>query len=282
MEDGIRNFSDEFLRLLYSSFQAAWADQKPGLRLSFDLFVQRLKEKLNINDQASLISVRNQKIDGFILHTLNYYKGQFSAYNGGTGVVPESRGHGLTKQLYEALIPRLKKQDVKKVILEAVKKNKQAIHVYKDIGFEVTQEFSCYAKRGYFYSEKELDIDVKETINPEYAKFWDSEPSFLDQPQQLEYNLRNEVILESKQGDKITGYIIFQPLLGRISQLAVNPEFRKQGVGKSLIYKAFQQSLMPHMTIMNISKTNSPFNNFLKHTGFVNEIDQYEMELTIK
>lgn len=281
MEDGIRNFSDEFLRLLYSSFQSAWADQKPGLKLSYSLFAQRLEEKLNINNEVSLISIKNQKIIGFILHTINEYKGRHCAYNGGTGVIPEARGKGLTKKLYKTLIPRLKALGVEKVILEAVKKNNKAVHVYEDIGFKVQQELNCYAKRGFFYSGKELEMKVKKSIDPIYANFWDSEPTFLDQPQQLKYNLKNEVIIESHQNNKISGYVIFQPLLGRISQLAVNPEFRNQGIAKSLIYKAFQQSLMPYMTIMNIPKTNTSFNNFLKHTGFVNEIEQYEMELTI-
>ncbi len=282
MEDGIRKFSGEFLRPLYTSFREAWADQEPGLTLSFDLFEQRLTDKLHILEEVSLLSLQGGAIQGFVLHTLNTYRGKWCAYNGGTGVIPEARGKGLTKKLYESLLPLLKAHDVEHVILEAVKKNKRAIHVYEDIGFEIIQGFRCYAKRGYFYSDQKHDIRIKNVINPEYSKFWEMEPCFLDQPQQLKFNLHNETILESYKGDEITGYIIFQPHLGRISQIAVNPAYRGEGIGNALVCDAFQRSATTHMTIMNVPEANVSFNTFLKNIGFINEIDQYEMRLVIK
>ncbi len=282
MEDGIQKFSREFLKPLYNSFREAWADQEPGLSLSYDLFVQRLTDKLNIKEDVSILSVRGGFIQGFVLHTLNTYHGKWSAYNGGTGVIPEARGKGLTKILYETLIPHLLSISVEQVILEAVKKNKRAIHVYEDIGFEIVRGFRCYAKRGYFHSEKNHNVRTKEEVNPKYKKFWEMEPCFLDQSQQLQFNLHNECILETYQGDEITGYIIFQPRLGRISQIAVNPSYRGQGIGNFLVCEAFKQSATTHMTIMNVPEANMSFNTFLKNIGFINEIDQYEMVLDLK
>ena len=281
MKNGIQKFSREFLRPLYTSFQEAWADQEPGLSLSFDLFVQRLTDKLNILEDVSLVSIQNEAVQGFVLHTMNSYRGKWCAYNGGTGVVPGARGNGLTKKLYEALIPILKTQNVEQVILEAVKKNKRAIHVYEDIGFEIAQGFRCYAKRGYFHTEQKYDLRVKTSISPNYNSFWEMEPCFLDQPQQLKYNIHNEMILESLKEDEITGYIIFQPRLGRISQIAVNPIYRGQGIGNFLVCEAFQRSATAHMTIMNVPEANVSFNTFLKNIGFINEIDQYEMQLNL-
>ena len=281
MADGIQKFSREFLRPLYTSFREAWADQEPGLSLSFDLFVQRLTDKLNIIDDVSLVSIRDGAIQGFVLHTLNTYHGKRTAYNGGTGVIPEARGNGLTKKLYETLLPDLKSHKVDQVILEAVKKNKRAIHVYEDIGFDIVQGFKCYAKRGYFFSDQQYDIRIKKKIDPIYDTFWDIEPCFLDQSEQLKHNLHNEVILEAHQGEEITGFIIFQPRLGRISQIGVNPTYRGQGIGNFLVSEAFQRSATTHMTIMNVPEANISFNTFLKHIGFINEIDQYEMQLTL-
>tara|TARA_Y100001972_G_C7658435_1_gene331795 strand:- start:1178 stop:2026 length:849 start_codon:yes stop_codon:yes gene_type:complete len=281
MEDGIQKFNREFLRPLYTSFQEAWADQEPGLSLSFDLFVQRLTDKLNIKEEVSCVYVQNGSIQGFVLHTLNTYRNKWCAYNGGTGVIPGARGNGLTKKLYEALIPMMKSHQVDQVILEAVKKNKRAIHVYEDIGFEIVQGFRCYAKRGYFYSDRQHDFREKKTISPEYNAFWEMDPCFLDQPQQLKFNLHNEMILETFKEDEITGYIIFQPRLGRISQIAVNPKYRGQGIGNFLVCEAFQRSATTHMTVMNVPEANISFNTFLKNIGFINEIDQYEMQLNL-
>ncbi len=281
MGDGIRNFNPEFLKPLYESFIVAWADHEPRIDLSYDMFVQRIRDKLNIHGEVSLLKIRKSQIIGFILHTINEYRGQLCAYNGGTGVVPAARGEGITKELYQHLIPILKSHGVPLVILEAEKNNPKAIHIYLDIGFRIITEFRCYAKRGFFQCDRKISCKIVNNFNPDYKEFWDLEPSFLDQPQQLEYNQHNELILESEENGIITGYIIFQPQLGRISQLAVNPDYRRKGIGKALIFEAFQRTLSSGMTIMNIPSTNTDFNDFLKKVGFINEIDQYEMQMII-
>ncbi len=281
MNSGTRKFSAEFLVPLYHAFQEAWHDQEPGLSLPLDLFELRLYEKLKLWEEVSILALEKGVVEGFILHTINQYHGSLCAYNGGTGVVPSARGNGLTKKLYDLILPEIKALNVQKVVLEVLKKNSTAIHIYEAIGFEISRGYKCFAKRGYFYSAFQTVIKQTEKYNPAYTSFWDIDPCFLDQTQQLKHNIHNEVILESYQEDHLTGYIIFQPQLGRVSQLAVNPKYRGKGIGRFLITKAQERSATPYLTIMNIPEDAESYISFLENIGFVNELDQYEMELTL-
>ena len=280
MDFEVINFSQKYLRPLFKAFQKAWDDPATRLNVSINDFEKRLLHKLNINPEYSLLAVKDEQIIGFILHTVNYYKGTSCIYNGGTGVIPEFRGNAITEALYLKLLPKLKEEKISKTILEVVTTNDPAIKAYRKIGFTKTQTYKCYANRQ-GVSHVTNNLRTVKKYDPLFSTFWDFEPCFLDQPDQLKYNMENEVILEENQGGETRGYIIFQPHLGRISQLAVKPAYRKKGIGTKLVNYAKYHSRTPLLTVMNIPNTATGMIAFLERIGFVNEIDQYEMELII-
>ena len=81
----------------------------------FKLTEEQLVSKM-ISDKTDLeLSVgvfENQKLIAFILHGFDITNNQNVVYNGGTGVIPEKRGLGLTKQMYAFNLPVLEKKGI--------------------------------------------------------------------------------------------------------------------------------------------------------------------------
>ena len=108
--------------------------------------------------------------------------------------------------------------------------------------------------------------------------FNDFQPSFIDNESHLKEG--NEKVILCKVDEELAGFAVYQPLSGRISQLAVSRKHRGLSIGKSLIYSV-QNNCKKHLTIMNIPEDQENFHRFLLRCGFENEVNQFEMELII-
>ena len=106
-------------------------------------------------------------------------------------------------------------------------------------------------------------------------------PSYLDSQGMIEKNLANEVIVEAKLNNVIVGYSIFQPETGRISHLAVDKTHRSNGIGTMLMRFIYKNSIQKALTIINIPDDAHSLLSFLERSGFENELNQYEMRLTL-
>ena len=54
----------------------------------------------------------------------------------------------------------------------------------------------------------------------------------------LERNLRRSTVLGAFENDRLAGMLIYSPVLGRISFLAVHPAFRRRGAARELMLRA--------------------------------------------
>jgi len=76
----------------------------------FKLSEEQLISKINTDNTDLELSVGvfdNQRLVAFILHGIEIINNQNVAYNGATGVIPQKRGSGLTKQMYLFILPIL-------------------------------------------------------------------------------------------------------------------------------------------------------------------------------
>ena len=130
--------------------------------IPFKLTKEQLVSKMLADKTDLTLSVgvfKGGELISFILHGVDIINGQKVAYNGGTGVIPEERGLGLTKQMYQFILPYLNERGVSKLILEVINKNIQAIKSYTKSGFNTKRELVCYngiAKTA--YSNKSIEI----------------------------------------------------------------------------------------------------------------------------
>lgn len=268
--------ANDFDKLFYT-FKMAFMNNEVRFQPSEEEFSYRLKNKLNYSSDISAGIFDGSEMTGFIIHADNIYQGIPTAYNGGTGVLPGFRNQKNAEQMYEYLIPKIREKFLARIILEVTEKNEQAIALYEKIGFSIRRKFRCYKVINPIKTFAEAKITEGEMSDLDFD-FNDFEPSFIDSDAQLRRGKEKVLVVEEDQ--KVVGYSIFQPHLGRISQLAVHPKYRNRGKGEALLAASQSKSEKP-LTIMNIPHEEEGFDTFLKGCGFQNQVNQYEMELII-
>ena len=224
----IRSLQEKDVPQMYRAFKSAFLNYPVPFELSEEHFRKKFIEKLRINfvHSAGAFGQGQDALKAFVFTSISKYEGLLTAYNGGTGVIPEYRGKGITKQLFEYLIPRFKNEQIGQCILEVLMDNHHAIEVYQQIGFSISRNFKCYKLNpGNSVSMKEnSDIKILRVQSPDwkmYTKFFDYLPCYLDSREMIEMNLGNEIVIEASLGNLTVGYAIFQNNSGRISQIAV-------------------------------------------------------------
>jgi ribosomal protein S18 acetylase RimI-like enzyme len=280
-----RFFEEEDLAVLYRAFVEAFATYKVPMQMPFEAFRIRILDKLHINPEVSVLAFDDTQCAGFLLHSIGSRDGIKTAYNGGTGVIPAFRGRGLTVKMYAHLMANTS-SDFRRVLLEVITSNEPAIKVYQKLGFTYKTTFRCYkrATGKNITVQKIPGLSIKKVRAPkfiDYSKMVDIKPSFIDHNEHVGYNVKNELFLEATFQDHLAGYIIFQPHLGRISQLGVGQKYRRHGIASALLMEAQWLSPKKDLTVINVEDSYQPMHDFLIALGFKHEIDQYEMELLI-
>lgn len=123
------------------------------------LYSKIISDKIDLN--LSVGTFENGKLIAFILHGFDTIDNHKVIYNGGTGVIPEKRGSGLTTQMYLFILPILEKSGVNKIILEVISKNIQAIKSYEKSGFKALRELDFY-KGNFNFQKANKDVEIKE------------------------------------------------------------------------------------------------------------------------
>jgi ribosomal protein S18 acetylase RimI-like enzyme len=179
----------------------------------------------------------------------NAHGGVPTAYDTGTGTLPEYRGQGLAAQIFEASIPHLQAAGIKQYLLEVLQHNTAAVSVYRRLGFEVSREFN------YFRAESG-DVQIGNCVNCAYpirqvapaelretaAEFWDFEPSWQNSFEAIERAADDFIAFGAFDGDGLVGYVIFEPTAGDITQIAVAKNHRRKGVGSALLGEMLRQN----------------------------------------
>src|SRR5210317_476463 len=197
----------------------------------------------------------NQKLIAFILHGFDITNNQNVVYNGGTGVIPEKRGLGLTKQMYIFNLPVLERKGIDKIILEVVSNNIQAIKSYNKSGFKTTRELVCF--KGNFQTTKSnKEVEIKELKNYQWnlmESFWDVNTTWQNSKNAMSRMKGDNDSLGAYINNQLVGYIIYTAKSNRIQQLAVHKDFRKLGIASKLIAQ-MTQKYGSSFSVINVDK----------------------------
>ncbi|MCY2688426.1 GNAT family N-acetyltransferase [Salinimicrobium sp. TH3] len=100
--------------------------------------------KARVDWELSFGMFDDDQLVGFIIHGVDLHNGVLTAYNTGTGTIPEYRGKRIIEKLYVHAIPAFKNKGVVKCLLEVIVENERARKVYERIGFRVTRTLRSF------------------------------------------------------------------------------------------------------------------------------------------
>ena len=253
--------------------------------IPFELNNEQLNSKMFADKTDLKLSVgtfENGNLIAFILHGFDTINNQRLVYNGGTGVVPEKRGAGLTKQMYHFVLPILIKEGVKKIILEVINENIQAIKSYEKSGFKAERKLICYnGKAEITLTNKHLVVKELQKYDWNTMKsFWDIFPTWQNSESVLDNLKSNNISLGAYIENQLIGYVIYNPKKKRIQQIAISKNFRKKRAASTLISELIKK-YGNALSIINVDKTSKTLNNFLIKIGLESNLEQLEMMLEL-
>ncbi len=277
-----QSFEPIHLKPLHEAFLKAFENYFTAFQPSLDQFQHRIFNKLNINEKYSELAWVDDQVVGFILHASGQYRGKSTLYNGGTGVIPSFQRQSVAHHLYENILRKIVDQGrFDQLVLEVIDKNVRAIKFYESLGFQFARELKCFALKGVKINPNEI-FRLEESLEykpKQYGMLLNYNPSFMDAWPHLKSGLVGETILEAYDKNDLKGFVVFNPNLGRISQLGIGTPGDKS-VTQVLLAEA-QQLSHKDLTIINISIDDLELVTVLESIGFVNELTQFEMDLVL-
>ncbi|MEM1136133.1 MAG: GNAT family N-acetyltransferase [Bacteroidota bacterium] len=267
---------------LHNAFQLSFANYHVNINTSLAALKDRMA-RIGIDLSISVAAYNEAKIIGFIIQAGDTLNGEKTAYNGGTGVIPLYRRKHISTELYTFAFPILKEKGFKQCILEVIQENEPAIKTYKRLGFCTTRKLLCYKtekKINLPPAQISLTLHIIKNKLPDwklYETFYDFIPTWQNSTASVLRNFDNETIIEAFHQAKVVGFVIFESLSGKISQLAVDRSYRRQGIGSQLLRTVASFSRVPRLSVLNVDENTSGMSNFLIRAGFKEVITQEEM-----
>lgn len=219
---------------------------------------------------------KNEKLVGFVLNGIDKRNGQKTAFNTGTGVLPEYRGNRIVKSIYDFAIPDLKANGIKKCSLEVIVENTKAIKSYQSIGFAICKTFNCFSGEIKLFSDKKIKItkvDYKafdwEKLPNQDLYSWDFNFEVIKNGDYNYYQIKIDNLLES--------FFVINPKNKYLAQFEVLKE--SDGSWKRLFQGIKEVS--DSVKIINVDTRLNKKIDLINSIGLSNTVNQYEMEMNL-
>lgn len=266
---------------IFRAFNQAFADYEIQLDRQQ---LQTMVKRRGFNPGLSFAAFEGNEIVAFTLNGTGNFNGIETAYDTGTGTLKEYRGKGLATQIFEYSTPYLREQNIKQYLLEVLQHNTKAVSVYKNIGFEVSREFNYFRQEN-----KKIKNDIKTSDIPCSIKqinirdfdflpdFRDFYPSWQNSFESINRASNDFVSLGAFIQNKLAGYCVFEPVSGDITQIAVDKQYRREGIASLLLREMTGLNKNQAVKIINTDISCSSITAFLKSKNIEITGMQYEM-----
>ena len=258
---------DEVMNCFHKSFENYFVT----LPLDINYWKNRFNA-IKVDWKLSFGMFDGDELIGFIINAVDVHNQSLTAYNTGTGVLPEYRGRQIVDQLYTHAFEIFKKKGIKKCLLEVICENSRAIAVYKRIGFEILRELRSYSGT---ISSKEKLFQVEKT---DYRKVLDHN---LYRPQFYTWESSAETILNS--GAALLTYLLKneqEDPMGYfcIDQNSVVLQLDSEEKDSNFLLSGIS-GVSKNVKIKNVPAQRKDLLNAVISAGLENTVNQYEMQL---
>lgn len=269
---------------VHAGFTRAFSDYVVPMRLTEAQHREMLVRR-GIRYELSIAAFRNGEVVGFNLNGLDTWRGVPTVYDLMTGVSPSERGQGLSRQLFDHSLPKLRSV-ARRHLLEVISTNAPATAVYEKLGFRTARELDCFREVRPVGARSPEGVSVE--IEPLPADWspdetrWDVLPSWQNGTASLRRAAERPLIARATRGGAPVGYGLAFASNGDLAQLWVAPEARRQGIGARLLLALRERCAAPNgLRALNVDSRATDVRAFLERSGFERFITQHEMELPL-
>lgn len=274
---------EEFHQTLIEAFSDYYVEAQPSLES-----LRRMHIIEGVNLDCSVGAFENGKMVGFTANAFGDWLGNLTAYDAGTGVIPAYRRRGISREMFDFIMPVLRECGAKQYLLEVITENEPALRLYKNLGFQAHRTLSVLTGEKVAISEHKLsDVEIKAIENPDWnllESFLSYYPSWQNSIDSIKRCLPDESVNKIISGvylkGKLIGYGIVFESSGNVAQVAVAEEYRRRGFGKIILGELQKHTEKP-LQFSNIDEKARGFLAFLESNGFKVLTRQHEMLLKL-
>jgi len=277
-----RLLAESDLLSLYECFLSAFSDYQVDMRMSQQQFEQRLVRD-GVRLEISAGAFDGSMMIGFYMNAPGVWLGQQTAYDAGTGVVPDYRRQGVARELFEFMVPRLKQGSFTQYLLEVLSNNHSAVALYRRLEFVETRQLAVFRRPEPLLLTEDRSIRRVDEADWELFKsFWDGYPSWQNSIDAAERIASERIVVSAYVAERCVGYgIAFKPAAS-LMQLAVAPAFRRRGIASRILAKLQREvSATESLKVNNVDKELKGTLAFFEANGFKMVLEQEEMIKTL-
>lgn len=270
---------------LYKTSLEAFSDYIIPIRLSQQQFENHLAQNaVNLNLSVGAFSEDGRMI-GYTINGFDQWNQRWTAYDAGTGVIPEYRNNGVGTALFEFLLPELRRLKTEQMLLEVLESNEIAGRLYRKLGFVETRRLVFFEYTNARDLKSSADVEIREIDAPEWdllKTFWDGQTCWQFSCESIERKTLPKTIYGAFAGDEILGYTVLYQVSGVVPQIAVRPDSRRCGIGSKLLAVIKNKTVQGKaLQFSNVDEALTGALEFIKTIGFTETIRQFEMIKTL-
>ena len=223
---------------------------------------------------------------GLSLNGFGEWDGKSTVYDAGTAVLPDYRRKGVSRAMFQWMVPQFRDEGFQQFLLEVISQNKPALRLYEKLGFERTRELLLLEAETLTGIDRQAPdgIEIREIHRHEnipFESFWDGLPSWQNSLEAVQRSVNLKRLFGAFEGDTCVGYIVFSAGLGRLAQLAVNRAHRRNGIGTSLLREMQKDAGEQKLQVINLDESMTESVVFFQNRGFAKLLGQFEMMMPL-
>lgn len=282
-----RHLNESDFEQLHKTMLAAFSDYVVEYQPTQEI-LRRMFLIENVRFDLSVGVFDDEKMVGFTLNGSGEWQNKKTVYDAGTGVIAAYRRRGLSRRMFEFLLPVLREKNFEQYLLEVITINEPALRLYQNLGFETRRELGVFMQKEvspFDYSSPGVELKELETLEWERLEsFWSYYPSWQNSIEAMKRSFADDSIVKTPLGlffeGNLAGYGIVFHRSGNVPQLAIAEEYRGNGFGRVLLSALGEKCDKP-LFISNVDTDAKEVVALLQANNFFFLTSQYEMLLEL-
>jgi len=154
-----RRLTDKDFLQLYHATLAAFSDYTVPYQPTQES-LQRMFVINGVSFDLSVGAFEGDAMIGFAVNAIGVWNNKRTVYNSGTGIVPNCRRQGISRKIFDFILPILREDNIEQYLLEVISENEPAVRLYQSLGFEISRRLLVYKKQDAVFVGKNEDENL--------------------------------------------------------------------------------------------------------------------------